>query len=108
MERPSPVGGGMLECAISPGTRWQPFMCVQMRECVPGVYDVSSAQATQLHNIDNCVVLGEHCGGSAVATRVVGVVRGTSRASGQGLGRTVVVAGAGGVHTAAGTSCGSM
>lgn len=35
--------------------------------CVPEVYDVSSAQATQVHKTDNCVVPGEHCGGSSVA-----------------------------------------
>lgn len=59
MERPSPVGGDTLECAVSPG-----LGCRAPNAGVcPGVWNVSSAQATQVHNTCNCVVLGEHCGG---------------------------------------------
>lgn len=49
---------------------------------IPGVYDVSLAQATGVHNIDNCVVLGEHRGESTVAIGVVGVLSSTPRAIG--------------------------
>lgn len=40
-------------------------------------FDVSSAQASGVHSIDNPLVLGEHCGRSAFAERVVGVLGST-------------------------------
>lgn len=42
-----------------------------------GKCDVSSFQATGVQSIKNCVVLGEYCGGTSVATRAVGVLNGT-------------------------------
>lgn len=63
MEKPSPVSRDVVECAMSPGLG----RGVQNAGYVPEVYDVSSAQATQVHNTDNCVFPGKHCGGSSVA-----------------------------------------
>ena len=37
-------------------------------------HDVSLGQATGVHSTDNCVVLGEHSGVSAMATRAIGVI----------------------------------
>ena len=60
---------------------------------------VSLAEATQVHNINNSVNLRESCGGSTVAARDVGVLSGSSRSSGQGPGQAAVVARVRSVYT---------
>lgn len=40
-------------------------------------YDVSLAQVTGAHNINNCMVLGENFRGAAVAARAFGVLNST-------------------------------
>lgn len=59
--------------------------------------DVSTAQAAGLH-MANCIVLGEHCRGSAVAGRAAGVLSDAPGCSGWGPGQAVVTARAAGVH----------
>lgn len=44
--------------------------------------DTSSAQVALLHDIDNYVILGEICKGSAEAVIAIGVLSGDFRSSG--------------------------
>ena len=44
-------------------------------------HDVSSAPATGIHSINNCMALGKSCGISVVAARAVGVLSRVSRSN---------------------------
>ena len=57
------------------------------------------AQAAHVHSIDNCVVFGKCCRGSAVAGMVVSVLSSASGSRAWGSWPAVAVARANGVHT---------
>lgn len=48
----------------------------------PGRHVVLFIESSWLHVIDNCMICGENCRGSAVAANAVGVLSGASRSSG--------------------------
>lgn len=71
-------------------------MALDLEECV-----ISLAQATGIHNIKTCVVLGSHFGDGNCAAVAAGAAEdfsSISRFSSKGLGQAVVMAGASGVH----------
>lgn len=47
-----------------------------------GVCDTTLAEATGVHSTTKCVLLAEHCRGSAVAAGAVGVLSGISSSGG--------------------------
>lgn len=57
-----------------------------MQVCVvvpsPEELNVSLVQTTEIHNVNNCMVFGEHSEGSSVAASTVGILGSTSRSSG--------------------------
>lgn len=92
------AGGSVLrswvQCCRAPSV-----LCSRSRSGrVVGGHDVSSAQATGVYHIDNCVVLGKHCKCSAVATKAVGVFHGTSRSTCSGPTQAALETQNSGVH----------
>lgn len=48
----------------------------------PEELDISLVQTIEVYKINNLMVFGEHCKGSSVAARAVGILGGTSRSNG--------------------------
>lgn len=70
-----------------------------------GGHNISLVQATVDYNINNCMILGQHCGGSRVASRALGSLSVTFSSGNKNPGQAVVVAGACVVYT---FSCGGQ
>lgn len=66
------VNGGTLNCAMIPGLVIQGAKCEgTLWHWVWEMCDVSSAQVTVVHSIDNCVIHDKHFGGTRVAAGAI-------------------------------------
>lgn len=73
----SPVDEGMLDHVVTLPLLVQGARCgITWCHSVWVGHDLSSTQATGVHSINNCVILGEHCGEFAVVARAAGVLVG--------------------------------
>lgn len=72
----------MLDILEDVAVTLNPVACGSMAAPGPGRHVVLFIESSWLHIIDNCMIRGESCGGSAVAENAVGVLGGASRSSG--------------------------
>lgn len=77
-EIPSPVVRATLEHNLNPGLVGQGCQVQAPLDLEPGPEElnISLVQTIEIHNINNCMVFGEHCEGSSVTASAIGILGG--------------------------------